>query len=84
VKSQTIFKLADPTTRDSFAIDFDRKGDRLLVRSAIDNEGARVMVIIDARETGLRLASELLEALRDPIAPRPKRRATKLPRKVAL
>ena len=77
-----IFVLNDPLTRDSFAIDFDRKGDRLLVRSAIDSEGERVMVIIDARNAGLKLAGALLDAL-EPLRQLPNRTA-KLPRRAEL
>ena len=77
-----IFALNDPLTRDSFAIDFDRKGDRLLVRSAIDNAGERVMVIIDARNAGLKLAGALLDAL-EPLRQLPNR-AAKLPRRAEL
>ena len=79
---QTLFEVDDKLTRDRFAIDYDRKGDRLLVRSAIDNEGERTMVLIDARTAGRRLAESLLEALGD--APAPKARKVKTPRRVEL
>lgn len=79
---KTIFQLRDKLTGDAFAIEHDRKGDRLLITSAIDNEGSRCMVLVSARRVGMQLADALREALGDAPAPRP--RTAKTLRKVEL
>jgi hypothetical protein len=82
MKTKSLFEIDDRTTGDRFTVEYDQKGNRLLVTSEIDKAGARCMIVIDGRDAGLRLAAALVDTLGD--APAPKARASKLPKRVRL
>ena len=82
---KSLFVLDDKQTGDRFEIELDEAGDRLLIHSAIDRQGERVMVLVDARRVARELADALVLAMAGvPAATAPKPRSPKVPRIVAL
>ena len=85
MRTQMVFEIDDSLTGDGLTVELDRKGNRLLISSRIDDAGERTMVVLDARRVGRELADALVLALAGiPTAPAPKARSTKTLRRAEL